>query len=91
MQEFVKADAPVVADPRALSSDYQRSLAETCFEQYDFGEDVVVDTGTWTFDGDNVWSRTVFIENAENPEQDSIKKTFTVAVTSPTTADCYFR
>lgn len=64
---------------RTSATRHDEALVEQCFEQYDFGNDVLVDTGSWSFDGAGSWSRSIFVENLLG-ERNSIKKTFKVVV-----------
>lgn len=52
----------------------RRVVADKAFENYDFGDAVVKDTGAWQQDDDE-WTRPVYFENGDEP---STRETFVV-------------
>ena len=56
-------------------SDARKDLAEKIFSEYDFGEQVIKDTGSWDIDNTE-WKRSVFFENPNS--ETSVKRTFTI-------------
>ena len=65
----------------------RHAAAEAKFEAFDFGANVVEDVEGWEYvnDGDEM-TRTVYFENAEDPEADSQRGHFTVRFEAGTDA-----
>lgn len=59
--------------------DLRRDAADRKFEDFDFGETKVEDMEGWEYenDGDQM-TRTVYFENAEDPDADSVRGHFNV-------------
>lgn len=57
----------------------RRDVAADTFESFDFSPHSVVDTSGWeTATPGSEWSRTVFLDDPENPGGDSLSASFTL-------------
>lgn len=63
--------------------DTRLAAADEAFALYDFGDEVVKESGGWEYiQGSGLWRRVVFFENGDNP---STRRTFVVHFEEGTT------
>lgn len=70
------------SQPQKLADDVLRKIANSAYEDYDFGDDLTVcATNGWGgYTGSNRLSRVVFLQDFSRPDADTIRCVFTVSV-----------
>jgi hypothetical protein len=56
----------------------QYQVADITYDEFDFGDAVILDADRWETDGQDRFIRKVFYENENDPDDDSLVATFCV-------------